>query len=124
MNLDHRIREELARQVDEIDALPDDDGGLFGMLRRVFVGGLKRWAAYAMALTLVFLVLTVWCVWQVVTLDAASDRLLWGLGALFGFHAMSMLKLWFFMEMNRNSVLREIKRVEVKLDRLAAGGVK
>jgi hypothetical protein len=29
-----------------------------------------------------------------------------------------MLKLWFFMEMNRNSVIREVKRMEIALNRL------
>jgi hypothetical protein len=29
-----------------------------------------------------------------------------------------MLKLWFFMEMNRNSVIREVKRMEIALSRL------
>jgi hypothetical protein len=42
----------------------------------------------------------------------------WGVLALAAVHAVSMLKLWFFMEMNRNSVIREVKRMEIALSRL------
>jgi len=118
MKLDDRIREELERRSAPAEALQLEQAGLFGMLHRVFTGGLRRWAAYAMALTLVFFGLTVWCGYQVLTVESTDQRIMWALGALFGFHAVSMLKLWFFMEMNRNSVLREIKRVEVALARL------
>jgi hypothetical protein len=47
-----------------------------------------------------------------------GDRVFWGVLALAALHAVSMLKLWFFMEMNRNSVIREVKRVEIALNRL------
>jgi hypothetical protein len=68
-----------------------------------------------MLLTLVFFALTVWCIVRFAGAADVDERLLWGLGALMGIHAVSMLKLWFFMEMNRNSVLREIKRLEIAL---------
>jgi hypothetical protein len=47
-----------------------------------------------------------------------GDRVFWGVLALAALHAVSMLKLWFFMEMNRNSVIREVKRMEIALNRL------
>jgi hypothetical protein len=31
-----------------------------------------------------------------------------------------MIKLWFFMEMQKNSIIREIKRLELKVASLAA----
>ena len=115
MNIDERIRKELQGQSTPLDHLDPADAGLFGMLHRVFTGTLRRWAAYGMVLTLVFFAATVWCIVRFVTAVDIDERLLWGLGALFGFHAVSMLKMWFFMEMNRNSVLREIKRLELAL---------
>lgn len=113
MNIDERIRKELQDQTTPLDDVDPTEAGLFGMLHRVFTGTLRRWAAYGMLLTLVFFFLTVWCIVRFTTASDVDERLLWGLGALFGFHAVSMLKMWFFMEMNRNSVLREIKRLEI-----------
>ncbi|NCO18763.1 MAG: hypothetical protein GW900_01670 [Gammaproteobacteria bacterium] len=118
MNIDARIRKELQDQTTPLDEIDPAETGLFGMLHRVFTGTLRRWAAYGMLLTLVLFGLTVWCIVRFTGAADVDGRLLWGLGALMGFHAVSMLKLWFFMEMNRNSVLREIKRVEAAVIRL------
>ncbi len=118
MNIDARIRKELQDQTTPLDEIDPAETGLFGMLHRVFTGTLRRWAAYGMLLTLVLFGLTVWCIVRFTGAADVDERLLWGLGALMGFHAVSMLKLWFFMEMNRNSVLREIKRVEAAVIRL------
>ncbi|MDX1626476.1 MAG: DUF6768 family protein [Wenzhouxiangellaceae bacterium] len=117
MNLDRRIREELSDREPELDPAEFDDRGLFGMLFRVFTGGLRRWAAFGMLLTLVAVALTVWCAIGFFTAPDVDGRVFWGVLALAAFHAVSMFKLWFFMEMNRNSVLREVKRVERAVER-------
>jgi len=118
MNIDERIRKELHDQGNAVDELNLEEKSLFGMLFRVFTGGLARWAAFAMSLTLVLVGLTVWCGYEFFTAASLDDRVFWGVLALVGFHAVSMFKLWFFMEMNRHSVTREVKRVEIALARL------
>lgn len=121
MTIDDRIRNELEARRGHGD-LPADDRSLFGMLFRVFTGQLRRWAAFGMVLTLVFFGLTLWCGYAFFTATAVDARVYWGVLALAAFHGLSMFKLWFFMEMNRNSVLREVKRVEVELARLRDDG--
>lgn len=118
MNTDDKIREELAARTEEIDRLELDERGLFGMLFRVFTGSLRRWAAFGMAMTLAFTALTFWTGYEFFVAADTDARVFWGVLALAGFHAMSMFKMWFFMEMNRHSTLREIKRVEVEVARL------
>jgi hypothetical protein len=120
MTIDDRIRNELEARRGP-DDLPGDDRSLFGMLFRVFSGQLRRWAAFAMVLTLGFVGLTLWCGYEFFTATTGDARVYWGVLALAAFHALSMFKLWFFMEMNRNSVLREVKRVEIELARLRDG---
>ena len=55
------------------------------MLFRVFTGGLARWAAFAMALTLVFVGLTVWCGYEFFTAVSVDDRVFWGVLARWPF---------------------------------------
>ncbi len=50
------------------------------------------------------------------TLDA---RLSWGIGLVAAFIGISMLKIWYWMELNKNAVRREIKRLELQVARLA-----
>lgn len=119
MNIDERIRNELHDQGSAVDDLKLDEKGLFPMLFRVFTGGLARWAAFGMALALVFFGLTIWCGYQFFTAAGVDDRVFWGVLAVAAFHGLSMFKMWFFMEMNRHSLTREVKRVEIALARLS-----
>jgi len=118
MNTDDRIREQLAERTAEIDRIDLDERSLFGMLGRVFAGGLRRWAALAMAMTLIATGLTFWTGYEFFVAADTESRVFWGVLVLAAFHAVSMFKMWFFMEMNRNSVLREVKRVELELARM------
>lgn len=118
MKIDERIRSVLEDQGSAVDELDVEDKGLFRMLFRVFTGGLARWAAFGMVLTLTFFGLTVWCGYEFFTAASLDDRVFWGVLATVGFHAVSMFKFWFFMEMNRHAVTREVKRVEIALARL------
>ncbi|MFN2334937.1 MAG: DUF6768 family protein [Wenzhouxiangellaceae bacterium] len=122
MNIDERIRSVLEDQGSEVDELEVEEKSLFGMLFRVFTGGLARWAAFAMVLTLFFVGLTVWCGYEFFTAATVDDRVFWGILAAVAFHAVSMFKFWFFMEMNRHSVTREVKRVEIALARIEEDG--
>ncbi|MEX2498243.1 MAG: DUF6768 family protein [Wenzhouxiangellaceae bacterium] len=122
MNIDERIRKELHDQGNAVEQLPVEEKGLFGMLFRVFTGGLARWAAFGMVMTLIFTGLTVWCGYEFFTAASVDDRVFWGVLAAIAFHAVSMFKFWFFMEMNRHSITREVKRVEIALERLKSSG--
>ena len=120
MSIDERIREELEARDADVERLEADEKSLFAMMLRVFTGGLRRWAAFAMVLTLAFVGLTVWTGYGFFVAETADGRIFWGVLAVAAFHAVSMFKFWFFMEMNRNSMLREIKRIEIELVRLRA----
>lgn len=117
MDIDQRIKRELENETAEIDRILADEKSLFGMLGRVFTGNLRRWAAFGMLLTLSFVALTVWCGYEFFVATGAGDRIFWGVLALAAFHTVSMFKLWFFMEMNRSSIIREAKRLELAIAR-------
>ncbi|MEE4297166.1 MAG: DUF6768 family protein [Wenzhouxiangella sp.] len=122
MTIDQKIRRELQQQGAPLEDLKAQETGLFPMLFRVFTGGLARWASFAMALTLLCFGVTIWTGYEFFTAGSVDDRVFWGVLVLVAFHALSMFKLWFFMEMNRHSVTREVKRVEIALARLDEQG--
>lgn len=81
--------------------------------------GRSRWLKiFAMVLSLVFFGLTIFCLWRFVQTEAVRSALNWALAASFCFLNVAMLKLYFWMEMHKMAVLREIKRVELQLCRL------
>ena len=44
----------------------------------------------------------------------------WSVGAILAMLGVAMLKMYFWMEMNKNVVLREVKRLELQIARVAA----
>ena len=46
--------------------------------------------------------------------------LLWGGGAAIGLTALAMVKMWFWMELEKNAIVREVKRLELQVARLVA----
>lgn len=69
--------------------------------------------AMAFIFSLVSLAAFVWSAIRFYEAEIVRDQLLWGGVALFTIIFISFMKVWFWMEMHSNRVLREIKRVEL-----------
>jgi hypothetical protein len=50
---------------------------------------------------------------------STQEMIAWATGFLICGLATTMLKVWYWMELNRNTILREVKRVELQLARLS-----
>lgn len=68
-----------------------------------------------------------WAGWQFAQTADLRQMLLWGALSAIGVGGLIMIKLWFFMEMQKNTIIREVKRLElqvaalVRLQRETAG---
>lgn len=54
-------------------------------------------------------------VWRLLNAVEIREMLGWALLAIFVMLALAMVKLWFWLEMHRNAVLREVKRLELQI---------
>ncbi len=73
----------------------------------------------AFALIFIFVGIGVYCAINFVYANDIAVKLNWFGGALLAFVVVTVLRLWFFMELNRLSIKREIKRVELQVSLLA-----
>ena len=120
--LDDRIREALRR---ENAALADEFAGepsLFEMVAETFQGRHRWLVAMTMFWTLVFFVGAVVAGAKFFWAAEMREMMLWAGACLFCVLAVSMMKSWYWMELNKNAVLREVKRVELQIARLAERG--
>jgi len=110
-DLDRKIQEAL-RGADGGDALarePNVAEELIGTFRTR-----HRWIhAIAFVLTFVFFVSAVWSGFRFAAADTARDQLLWGGLCLLGMLFVGLLKVYFWLEIHTNRILREMKRVEL-----------
>ncbi|WP_262690248.1 DUF6768 family protein [Kordiimonas aestuarii] len=117
-NLDERIREELERETDEIDELLASEDGLPDMVAAAFTGGLRRWMWLTGFITLVVTGFMVWCGYRFYVAAGLDDRVFWGIWFIVTLNAQVALKQWQWLEMNRSSMMREIKRLELVVAKL------
>ena len=101
------------------DYVPEDQANIFSLIRQSFKGVFRFMAIAATLLMLLFAGLSVYCGYHMLDVADAGGKIEWATGALAAFMVFVALRLWFFMEINRLSVLREIKRVELQVALLA-----
>lgn len=118
--LDDAIRQTLsAEDAAFLEGLGADQP-LHNQLMQTFQGKLAwmntvGWiAAFALAAVLAY------CGWQFVNAPDVREMLLWGGGSALALTGMAMVKVWFWLEIQKNSVVREIKRLELQVARLTS----
>ena len=118
--LDKKIQEALRAEDAELFKDYAEEPSVFEMLMET-CRGRHRWLNILGAFwTLVFLVLGIVAAVKFFSAEGTRDIVMWAAAFIVCVSAFSMLKIWYFLEMNKNAVTREIKRLELQIARLAA----
>ena len=92
-----------------------DEEGLFKQWGGLYTGKLKGWAILTTVIQLVLTVGTFYFGYQYFTAGVTIEIFrMWGIFFIL-FFASSMMKLWHWMQMDKNSILREMKRLEFQI---------
>lgn len=78
-----------------------------------------RWFGGGIVANLVLFVAGIFAVIQFVQADDMRVMMLWGAGVAFCFGAVTAVKIWYWLEMGRLALTRDIKRVELQVALLA-----
>jgi len=112
-DIDKKITEALRSSYPDVDMGPEPN--LTEELITAFRGR-NRWThTLAFAFSLVALGAFVWACIRFIEAPTIREQLNWGAIGLFAMIFISFQKVWFWMEMHSNRVLREIKRIELIL---------
>ena len=116
--IDELIKETLTQEEAKFyDGL--EEQGVFQMIWGLFRGK-NKWIMLLMNIvTLVFFVLSIYCIVQFFNAEITKDLIKWSVGALIFLMGVSMLKVFAWMQMDKNALLREIKRLELQVSSLA-----
>ncbi len=114
---DKAIKQELARQAAELDKLMREEQGLDKLLASGFKGALRSVMVIAYTLALLLTIAILYCGYQFFTV-IPERQLYWGVLLLLAFQAQVGTKLWIWLETNRSSTLREVKRLALKMQQL------
>lgn len=117
--LDDKIREALRDEDAELFKDFDGEPSMFDLVMQTFRGRHRWLAMLTVFWSLVFLGLSIFTAVRFFSVEESRERLLWAVAFIFCMSGVSMLKIWFWMELNKNAIMREIKRLELQIARLA-----
>jgi len=117
-DIDKLIKETLSQEEAKFyDGLEEQN--VFEMVGGLFQGK-NKWIMILMNLmTLVFFGLFVYCTVQFFNTNETNEMLKWGIGGLVFLFGVSMLKVFTWMQMDKNAILREMKRLELQVSSLS-----
>ena len=104
------LSEEEAKFYDELEEqnLPQMMGGLFQ--------GKMKWITIMTMVIMLFLFAgAVYCGVRFFQTEDLKEMIVWGAGSFLLMFAVSFLKLFHWMQMDKNAIMREIKRMELQM---------
>jgi hypothetical protein len=118
--LDDKIRRELHRDehgpplTDEEMAEPH----ILAQVLETFRGRQRFLVLLVFVWSLVFFGVSIWALIEFLRAETTTLQLRWAALLFWSTMAVAMLKMWYWMELNKNRVLREVKRLELQVARL------
>lgn len=112
-NLDKQIRDALNPEDRELIGEPEEGLRADQLMLATFRTRNRFLTALAFVYTFAFMGLAIWCAVRFFGATETKHQLAWGFAFSFCMMAVAMLKMWFWMEMQRIAVTREVKRVEL-----------
>lgn len=117
-NIDDLIRDALtkeeARFYDELG-----EQNLPEMIAGLFHGKMRWWTILSVIVQFVMFGFTIYFGIQFFKAEELREMMIWGAGGMTFFLAMSFMKLFHWLMMDKNAILREIKRLELQVATLA-----
>lgn len=120
MSFDERVKNELESEAEIIDEILNDKQGMVELTLGTFNNGLGKWMALITVIIFIVTGLMIWTGYQFFNAIDLDERVFWGVWFIITVSAQIALKQWTWMEINRTSLLREVKRVEIEVAKLAA----
>jgi hypothetical protein len=116
-NFDDRLRSRLSAE--DAQFLKDVEAGesLFGQLGGTFTGPMKLWSGVAFLMGFAWFVGAAYCFYRIWHTSDPREIGLYLAGFVFFMVATGMIKTWFWLRMNHVAMLKELKRMELRLMR-------
>jgi len=116
--IDELIKETLSKEEAAFyDQLEEQN--LIGKLGEVYRGKLGWLAIIMNVVTVLMFMAFVYCIVQFFNTDNTNELIKWASAGFLSMIAMGMLKLFVWMQMDKNDILRELKRLELQIATLS-----
>ena len=115
-DLDRMIEEALDAE-DRVIMEKYGEQGLFGQFKSVFHGKTAWVSIVSVIAGTLINIIFFYAAWKFFTTTGLDARVTWGAIAWFAAIMVAFMKVWFWMRMESNRILRELKRIELQIVR-------
>lgn len=115
---DKRVKQALDADDEAFLRELDAERGLFAQIGDTMKGPLGGWATLTFLMTIPLAAFMFFAVWKMFTVHEMRELILWMTGALAALVALGFTKQWIFERMNFIGLLRELKRLELRIARI------
>ncbi len=119
-NLDEAIQGALSKEDAEFLAQIEEEPGAIQQMFGVFRGPFAWMTILFIVILVPLSVFAIYAGWKFAVLEDVRSMLHWGSIALVFLLVAITIRIWLFLEIQTNRVLRELKRVELQLARMTA----
>jgi hypothetical protein len=119
-DLDQAIRESLSSEDTELFDRLGADQALHRQVLATFEGQLRWFNIGGWIAGFVLFGVASVSAWRFVEAQELDDMLRWGGASALAFAGLALIKVWFWLELQKNAIVREVKRLEVQVASLAA----
>jgi len=117
-DIDKLIKETLTQEeANFYDGL--EEQGLWGMVVGIFQGKLGWLVVIMNIINLIVFGVLIYCFIQFFNVTETNELIKWGLGIVICMVFNVMIKLYAWMQMDKNAILREMKRLELQISSLS-----
>ncbi len=99
----------------------EDGQGLFDQIGNTFIGPMAGWSAISMAISVMATIAGLLIIWQMFEADTTRGLLLWMAAGWAAWTVQVQTKQWLFQRMNTLLLLKELKKIELRVARLQDG---
>ncbi|KPH58046.1 alanyl-tRNA synthetase [Pseudoalteromonas porphyrae] len=112
MNIDEKIKHSLQAEQHNLESILESDPGLFKQLIDIYKGKMRLWTILGTFFAFIFTAIFILSAYQFFN---SEQQLFWAVCFVSSLMMQIAIKLWLFMEMNRQSIMKEIKRSELEI---------
>ncbi|MEM9422196.1 MAG: DUF6768 family protein [Pseudomonadota bacterium] len=117
-DFDKKMQRSLSVDDDDFLKNLEDGRGLFTQMGATFQGPMRFWSIFAWVVVGVATGLGFFCVWKMFGAPDTRSLILWAAGAWAAWTVQVSLKQWAYHRMATLTILRELKKVELRVSRL------
>jgi len=117
-DLDDKIRNALSPDDSEMIGNPDDGLRIDQWVLSALNTRNRALNVLMVVISIIIMALSIWCAIRFFDSQGTKELLTYGFGFMLGMFMISFLKIWFWLEMQRIAITREVKKVELLTARL------